>query len=231
MIKEVDKIRGIKSILSCIEFSSPETGEPNHAELSEKLRNHDLPMGMSTYLRESMAPEGLIQSKHKVIFVVRNPKDVCIAQLKSLLSEKDLRTRTDVGRYVDQFIEGNVPFGSWFEHTLSWWKYKNESNVMLLTYEELFSDLQATVEKIAKFVGIKLSSDYVEYICKKCCMNKMSCNGYDPEEKHDDFWDTINDGPVGEWKDYFTVSQSDKFDLKFRSRFVGTGLEELIPMN
>ena len=30
-----------------------------------------------------------------------------------------------------------VFYGSWFDHVLSWWKHKDDSNVLLLKYEDM----------------------------------------------------------------------------------------------
>ncbi|XP_077987925.1 3-beta-hydroxysteroid sulfotransferase-like isoform X2 [Glandiceps talaboti] len=230
ILEYLDQIKGVKARLCCLEFSSPETGEPNHSDIAIKIRQK-FPIVLSTYLRQNMAPPRIVESKHKTILLLRNPKDVCITQLKSLLPDKDLQKRTDVGKYIQQFLDGNVPFGSWFEHTLSWWKYRNNDNLLLLTYEEMFRNLRGTIEQISQFLEIPLSADYMDSIVSKLNHNEEATNGHEPQDdKLDEFWDIFDDSRSGEWKEYFTQTQSDKFDLEFRSRFVGTGLESIIPM-
>ncbi|XP_028405530.1 amine sulfotransferase-like [Dendronephthya gigantea] len=43
---------------------------------------------------------------------------------------------------------------SYFEHFISWWKHRNDPNVLFLFYEEMKEDLETAVMAIALFMGI-----------------------------------------------------------------------------
>ena len=42
-----------------------------------------------------------------------------------------------------------------FEHFMSWWKHRNDENVLFLFYEEMKEDLEKAVRAVAKFMGVK----------------------------------------------------------------------------
>ena len=42
---------------------------------------------------------------------------------------------------------------NYFEHFLTWWKHRNDENVLFLFYEEMKEDLEKTVRAVAKFMG------------------------------------------------------------------------------
>ena len=42
---------------------------------------------------------------------------------------------------------------NYFEHFMTWWKHRNDENVLFLFYEEMKEDLEKTVRAVAKFMG------------------------------------------------------------------------------
>src|SRR5207249_11964801 len=47
-----------------------------------------------------------------------------------------------LGDFVPLFVSGKLAYGSHADHILSWWPHKDDSNVLLLTYEEMKSDVR-----------------------------------------------------------------------------------------
>ena len=43
---------------------------------------------------------------------------------------------------------------SYYEHLLSWWKHRNDPNVLFLFFEEMKQDLESVVKVVASFMGI-----------------------------------------------------------------------------
>ena len=48
-----------------------------------------------------------------------------------------------------------VEFPSYFAHLVSWWEHRNDSNVLLLFFEDMKDNLDSGVRKVAAFMGIK----------------------------------------------------------------------------
>ena len=40
-----------------------------------------------------------------------------------------------------------------FEHNLEWWNARINENVIIFRYEDMKSDLEGTVHRVAKFIG------------------------------------------------------------------------------
>ena len=46
-------------------------------------------------------------------------------------------------------------FPSYFVHLVSWWEHRNDSNVLLMFFEDMKDDLESAVRKVAAFIGIQ----------------------------------------------------------------------------
>jgi len=78
-----------------------------------------------------------------------------------------------VARWIDFFLSPEFPQGSWAGHLSSFWKWRDRSNVLLLTYEEVKSDLVAAVRRIAIFMGVDLTQDEVNAIVEVSSFSYM----------------------------------------------------------
>lgn len=90
----------------------------------------------------------------KYIYVARHPRDCMISFYH--------HTRYFPGYYFTEgtfddffevFITGELDFGDYFDHLLSWYEHRHEPNILFLTYEEMKADPRATILKVAKFLG------------------------------------------------------------------------------
>ncbi|XP_077524207.1 sulfotransferase 1E1-like [Amblyomma americanum] len=89
----------------------------------------------------------------KYIYVARNPYDVAVSYYHFL---KGLTPKTiDVSfeRYIRLFISGKLLYGDYLDHLLPWYQWRNDSNVLLITYEDLKANFKEQVLKIADFLG------------------------------------------------------------------------------
>jgi hypothetical protein len=48
---------------------------------------------------------------------------------------------------------------SYFVHLISWYKRRNDPNVLIIFYEDLLEDLESEVQKVARFVSTDNVSD------------------------------------------------------------------------
>lgn len=55
--------------------------------------------------------------------------------------------------YFQDFINGDLSFGDYFEHVESWYERKDDPNVLFFTYEEMRADPKEGILKIAQFLG------------------------------------------------------------------------------
>jgi hypothetical protein len=68
----------------------------------------------------------------------------------------------------DRFI-----FGSWAEHTASWWPYRDHENVLLVTYTELKRDPRTIIPRIADLMKVILTETHVEMVVEKSSFEYM----------------------------------------------------------
>lgn len=90
----------------------------------------------------------------KYIYITRNPYDCCVSfyyHTKHIQSYEFGDGTFD--QFFEMFMKGKVDFGDYFDHLLSWYEHRNDSNVLFLTYESLKKDTKSWVLKIADFLG------------------------------------------------------------------------------
>ncbi|CAF1161929.1 unnamed protein product [Rotaria sordida] len=110
----------------------------------------------------------------KYICVVRNPKDVCVSLYYFLFKIFGIQSnQTLFDAFFEDFINGNVPFGVYFEHPHSIWQHKDDANVFLTSYEEMKRDLPEVIDRIAQFMNIELSDNLLEHIATYSSFNYM----------------------------------------------------------
>ena len=165
----------------------------------------------------------------KYIYTSRNPKDVVVSMYCMLKTGyfHDL----DWDTYCGRFCSGQVYFGSYFDHLLSWWVHRDDKNVLFLKYEDMKKDLRKTVNQIASFMGAEISSEVLSQIADLASFKRMKEN-----DKVNYSWDKayvnengdhtfLRKGVVGDWKNFFSAQQSAKIDEICAEKFKDTGLE------
>uniref|UniRef100_A0A673KEZ1 Sulfotransferase n=1 Tax=Sinocyclocheilus rhinocerous TaxID=307959 RepID=A0A673KEZ1_9TELE len=177
-----------------------------------------------SHLPYKFMPLGLKQKKGKVIYVARNPKDVLVSYFHFHKFANMLETPKDFDTFFEKFMEGNVFGNCWFEHVKSWCSHNDEMNFSYITYEEMIKDLQSVVERIASFLGRNLTpqqlNDVVEHSTFKNMKNNPQANYQQVpvnllNHQQGAF---MRKGTVGDWKNYFTVAQNERFDKVYQQK-------------
>ncbi len=94
----------------------------------------------------------------RYICVVRDPKDVFVSSYHFTRATALGPLMPHVAAWLDTFLSPNAAFGSWAKHVASYWHARKRGNVLFMTYEEMRASLPATVDKIAAFMGVALTS-------------------------------------------------------------------------
>ena len=164
----------------------------------------------------------------KYIYVVRNPKDVLVSY-HTHVSALPFTIKKEWDEYFEEFLQGEISYGSYFDHVLTWWAHKDDDNVLFLKYEDMKKDLQSAVATIAKFIGQDISKKLVEEITYRTTFENMKKdNTANYEWMNHAHLDNLNPymrkGEVGGWKDYFTPEQAARLDAIYQARFKVVGL-------
>nr|XP_039249224.1 sulfotransferase 1C2-like isoform X1 [Styela clava] len=189
---------------------------------------------IKTHLPYEILPAEIRNGKKcKIIYVARNPKDLCVSYFHFHRMITGLPNPETWREFLSKFCSDNVVGGSWFDHTLKFWeKYQDDKQrIYFVKYEDLKKDLRKEVESISKFLGKELSGEQMDAISKHCTFGSMSKNKktnmsplakYGMDVAKSKF---MRKGEVGDWKNYFTINQSSAFDRMYQEKVEGSGLD------
>jgi hypothetical protein len=166
-------------------------------------------------------------SKGNYIYVARNPKDVAVSCYHHVRSYGGYDGTWD--EYFNLFVQGQVMYGSYFDHVLPWWQASEKAaNILFLKYEDMKQDLAGVVGQIADFVEIPLNQTSLERVLAGSSFRAMKTN-----EKTNFNWMPQREGTpgqyrkglVGDWRNQFSPEQSHSFDQLYLQKMSETNLQ------
>ncbi|XP_022099260.1 estrogen sulfotransferase-like [Acanthaster planci] len=186
------------------------------------------PRVIKSHLPGQFLPPQLWEKKAKIVYVIRNPKDVVVSYFYFTKMVDPEQKEQSFGEFFDDMMNGKVEYGPWWDHYLFFWKKRHDPKILLVRFEHLKRDLRGSVEKISKFLGKDFSAATLDAITEHCTFANMKKN---PMSNPDSIWvpaeaatSFMRKGKVGDWKSHFTVAQNEAMDAFIRDRFYGTGL-------
>ncbi|XP_061529893.1 sulfotransferase family 2, cytosolic sulfotransferase 3 isoform X3 [Phycodurus eques] len=171
------------------------------------------PRALVTHFPYQLMPQSFFSSKAKVIYVMRNPKDVIVSSYYFHQMATFLEDPGTWDEFMDKFLEGRVMFGKWTDHVKSWRHTELGDRIMYITYEQMIQDLPAAVRLISDFLGKNLSDKIIEKIAYHCSFNSMQANimsnfSLVPKVYMDsDKSQFLRKGVVGDWRKHFSSEQ------------------------
>nr|XP_061807809.1 sulfotransferase 2B1-like [Nerophis lumbriciformis] len=174
------------------------------------------PRMFATHFLPRMMPPSFFEVKPKVIYVMREPKDVFTSSFHYCAMASFMVDPGPKSEFLQKFLQGEVVYGSWFEHVKAWLDYKEE--IFRICYKELIQDLEDSVGRIALFLGKSLDNDVIAKIAERCLfknMKKNNMSNYSTVPK--EIMDTtksefLRKGVVGDWKNQLTVAEAEYFN-------------------
>ncbi|XP_072810412.1 sulfotransferase 1C2-like [Vicugna pacos] len=173
-----------------------------------------------------MLPTNVKQKQCKVIYIIRNPKDTAVSLFHYYRENPNLPGIETWNEFFELFLRGDVVYGSWFDHVLSWEEHKNAKNILIIFYEEMKTDLSKNIKKITTFLGLNLTDGEINVIARKTSFGEMKNNAVKEncDPNHTICALTSNrrlvfrKGAVGDWINYFTSKQKRVFDELFTEK-------------
>ncbi|CAH1783425.1 unnamed protein product [Owenia fusiformis] len=196
----------------------------NHFEMwdHELFDAKPSPRTINAHLIHSRIPPDVWMKKSKIIYILRNPKDVAVSNYNWYIDTGFMYGYTGTfNGFISLFLEGKVGRGSWFTHVRDWWKKEKENpNVLFLTYEQSKRDLERTVKRISEFLGRNLASDVIQSIVDQCSFNVMKEHkgSVAKQKMREGAHGFYRKGEVGDWKNWFTIAQNEKFDAVYQEK-------------
>jgi sulfotransferase family protein len=92
----------------------------------------------------------------RVIYVVRDPRDVALSQFHFHRKRKLIEDDYPIEKFVSRFVAGETgPYGSWGDNVASWLSTRhNRPGFLLLRYEDMLDDTARELAKVATFLDI-----------------------------------------------------------------------------
>ncbi|GBN00843.1 Amine sulfotransferase [Araneus ventricosus] len=118
--------------------------------------------------------------KAKVLYIYRNPADIVISFHHFIQGVRE--QKFDLDEIFNEFLIGNIGFGRYFEHVLSYLAHKNDDNLLLISYEKLHSNPKEGILRISKFLGEEYYKNLTE---DETLLHKvLECTSFDNMKKH-----------------------------------------------
>ena len=188
------------------------------------------PRVIKTHLPYNMLPKN---DNSKYIYVARNPKDCCVSffyHTKGFAKHYDF-VEGKFEDYFELFLSGEVDFGDYFDHLLSYLPHKHDPNMLFLLFEDMKSDVRACIKDIGQFLGGAFLQScenpvILEKVIQNCAFKAMKATPSSwSSEQVKGSPGFIRKGEVGDWKNHFTDDQTKRMDQKFKEKFGGTEAE------
>ena len=121
-------------------------------------------------------------------------------------------------------MSGQIEFGHWYKHVLGWWEAaKTRDDILFLFYEDFIADQEQYIQKVADFLNVTLSESEMERLKEVTSFSSMKDNSqtnYNHVGRRPGLPGFMRKGKVGDWQDYFTEEQNNKFDEMYNNEIV-----------
>ncbi|KAJ7342206.1 hypothetical protein JRQ81_009662 [Phrynocephalus forsythii] len=177
-----------------------------------------------THLLPQNLPVSVFKSKAKILLLIRNPKDVATSFYHFTNGLAPLPSYNSWDKFFTAFMNGEIPWGSYFDYVFEWNKHAYDKNVMTITYEELKENRALGVRQISEFFELHLSDEEIQGVVDRSSFQAMKENS---AKTHGAFGNVLfRKGGVSDWKKLFNEDHNEKMDLTFEEWLGGTKLGE-----
>ena len=162
----------------------------------------------------------------KVVYVARNPKDVAISTYFHDQSKAGYEGTWE--EHFQLFMNGDVGYGSYFDHVMPWWQASNmDKNILFLKYEDMKNDHTGNVALIASFLDIQADARLIDKVVTLSSFQSMKSSqntNFDWIPQKEDKPKHFRKGDIGDWRNYFSIQQSQQMDGLYLEKIKDTGL-------
>ncbi|XP_005007617.1 sulfotransferase 1A1-like [Cavia porcellus] len=195
----------------------------------ENVKHAPAPRLLKTHLPVALLPQTLLDQV-KVVYVARNAKDVAVSYYNF---HQMAKVHPDPGtwdNFLENFMDGKVAYGSWYQHVQEWWELSHTHPVLYLFYEDMKENPKRELQKILEFLGRSLPEETMDLIIQHTSFEEMEKNPManyttiPPDVMDHTVSPFMRRGMVGDWKSTFTVAQSERFDAHYAEKMAGCSL-------
>lgn len=121
----------------------------------------------------------------RVIYVVRDPRDVVLSYFRYYKKVGDVDLSGSLERFVERFVAGEVSqFGSWGENVRSWIATRggDPERFLLVRYEDMLKNTLRETRRMIEFLGFNVPSTSLRRAVELSSANRMRSLEQDERE-------------------------------------------------
>jgi hypothetical protein len=110
----------------------------------------------------------------RVIYIVRDPRDVVRSYLGFLKRRNRISDETTLESFMSRFVAGRLPYGSWRDHAAEWTRARaGDPDFLLVRYERLKEAAESELERIATFAGISADDTAIRLAVERSSQDSL----------------------------------------------------------
>jgi hypothetical protein len=123
---------------------------------------------------KSHLPVAWVPKSGRRIYIERDGRDVALSYYH--LYRSQLGYTDSFEAFFDRFLRGRVQYGSWFKHVAAWRARRHETGLLYLRYEDLKTDLEHGVARVADHLGVSLTRKQMDRVLSRSSFEFMQQN-------------------------------------------------------
>lgn len=149
----------------------------------------------------------------RYVLVFRNPFDCAVSffhHTRGFVKHYDFAEGT-FEDYLPVFVAGEVDFGDYFDHAVSWLSVSESENVFWTTYERMKLDLDSEIARLSAFLGGTAGAAAVDTALRESIVAASSFSSMAKNQQRwsskrpDGMTEFVRKGIVGDWRRHFTA--------------------------
>lgn len=197
-------------------------------------RAEDFEAFASPRVFKSHLPRRWLPSSGRFIYIVRDGLDVAVSYHH--LYRSHLGFDGDFSAFFDRFMAGRLQYRSWFKHVQGWRRFETDPDVLVLRYEDLRSELEASIRRMAGFLAWPIDESVFPEVVEKAGFAYMKAH----EERFDPITETLLDqglhrgrfiraGESGSGQSAVTDDMRARFEAALAQRHQNPAFEARLP--
>ncbi|XP_071452345.1 luciferin sulfotransferase-like [Hetaerina americana] len=195
------------------------------------VESMESPRFIKCHLPWELLPKQIKTVKPKIIYVARNPKDLCLSYYYQLVRQGLFQGRFE--EMAELFLEDKIPYSPYWDHVLTYWKHRYDPNFLFLKYEDMKKDLPAAITEVTSFLQIEcLDIEQLSDLCSHLSFEAMKSN----VSVNYTFWEKpelisllgdingnfMRKGKVGSWREEMNSDIAKRFDTWIERHLLNT---------
>ncbi|XP_067671892.1 sulfotransferase 1B1-like [Haliotis asinina] len=196
---------------------------------SDELSRLPSPRIINTHFKLSRAPTQLREKKCKIIYNLRDPKDVAVSLYWAYMDGGVSGYQGTFQDFLELYYKGTVDSNGMFENLRdaeTFFEENPDIPVHFQVYEETMKDPVAQVRALSDFIGLERNDDLCRAIAEKCTFARMKADKdkYSLKVNGKNFF--YRKGIVGDWRNWFTEEMLDEYYCVYDEKMAGSRFYE-----